>query len=96
MPRLLFALMIAVILAGSGSSAFGQYVQYVPSTQSQPLLNKPSDYYIDVDGDRIHRPQQSAGQPAGATARCFDGSWSFSQHRQGTCSHHGGVAVWLN
>jgi len=33
--------------------------------------------------------------PAGATARCADGSYSFSQHRSGTCSYHGGVALWL-
>jgi len=30
----------------------------------------------------------------GATALCKDGSLSYSAHRQGTCSHHGGVAVW--
>jgi hypothetical protein len=36
------------------------------------------------------------GAPPGATARCRDGSYSFSQHHQGTCSHHGGVSVWLN
>ncbi|WP_215796509.1 DUF3761 domain-containing protein [Paludibacterium paludis] len=29
------------------------------------------------------------------TARCRDGSDSYSRHRRGTCSHHGGVAVWL-
>ena len=33
--------------------------------------------------------------PPGSTARCRDGTYSFSQHRSGTCSHHGGVAVWL-
>ena len=33
--------------------------------------------------------------PPGATARCRDGTYSYSQHRSGTCSHHGGVAVWL-
>ena len=32
--------------------------------------------------------------PAGSSAKCRDGSYSFSAHRQGTCSHHGGVAVW--
>lgn len=37
----------------------------------------------------------AAAHPAGATAICRDGSYSFSQHRQGTCSHHGGVARWL-
>lgn len=29
----------------------------------------------------------------GATALCNDGTFSFSAHHQGTCSHHGGVAV---
>jgi hypothetical protein len=38
----------------------------------------------------------SGSAPPGATARCKDGTYSYSQHRQGTCSHHGGVAVWLN
>jgi hypothetical protein len=31
---------------------------------------------------------------AGATAICSDGTLSFSAHRSGTCSHHGGVAEW--
>lgn len=30
-----------------------------------------------------------------ATARCNDGTYSYSQHRQGTCSYHGGVRYWL-
>jgi hypothetical protein len=39
----------------------------------------------------------SAGSaPPGATARCTDGSYSFSTHRSGTCSHHRGVAAWLD
>jgi beta-lactamase superfamily II metal-dependent hydrolase len=33
--------------------------------------------------------------PAGATARCRDGVWSFSQNRSGTCSTHLGVACWV-
>jgi hypothetical protein len=33
--------------------------------------------------------------PGGATARCRDGSFSYSQNRRGTCSHHGGVAEWF-
>ncbi len=31
---------------------------------------------------------------AGATEKCRDGTPSYSQNRRGTCSHHGGVAVW--
>jgi len=34
--------------------------------------------------------------PPGATARCNDDAYSYSQHHSGTCSHHGGVAVWLD
>jgi endonuclease YncB( thermonuclease family) len=33
--------------------------------------------------------------PAGATAICNDGTYSYSQNRRGTCSHHGGVKTWL-
>jgi hypothetical protein len=33
-----------------------------------------------------------AGKPM---ARCKDGTMSYSQHRSGTCSRHGGVAEWL-
>jgi hypothetical protein len=39
----------------------------------------------------------SAGSaPPGATARCRDGSYSYAKHHQGACSHHGGVAKWLD
>jgi hypothetical protein len=30
-----------------------------------------------------------------ATARCRDGSFSYSAHRCGTCSHRGGVSQWF-
>jgi hypothetical protein len=54
------------------------------------------DYYTNSDGIRVHRPvRNDSGPPAGATAQCRDGSYSFSLHRSGTCSHHGGVAKWL-
>jgi hypothetical protein len=38
----------------------------------------------------------SGAAPPGTTAQCRDGTYSFSQHRSGTCSHHGGVALWLD
>lgn len=36
----------------------------------------------------------AAAKAAGATAICADGSWSYSAHRSGTCSSHGGVHWW--
>lgn len=32
---------------------------------------------------------------SGPTALCNDGTYSYSQHRRGTCSWHGGVREWL-
>jgi hypothetical protein len=53
-------------------------------------------HYTNSDGNSVHSPAFSnGGPPAGATALCQDDTYSFSQHRQGTCSHHGGVSKWL-
>lgn len=55
-------------------------------------------YYQNSDGQEIHRPShtKSGKAPDGATAKCRDGSYSFSTHHRGTCSRHGGVSEWLN
>ncbi|WP_267874627.1 DUF3761 domain-containing protein [Massilia sp. CFBP 13721] len=54
-------------------------------------------YYMTKDGGSVHSPSKTKGDvaPAGASAKCRDGTWSFSQSRRGTCSHHGGVGTWL-
>jgi len=54
-----------------------------------------STHYVNSSGNCVLRPVQAAVAPSGATAKCVDGSYSSSQHRQGTCSRHGGVAAWL-
>ncbi len=51
--------------------------------------------YWNVDGEFVPSPVFSKTAPEGASAKCRDGSYSFSRHRSGTCSHHGGVAEWL-
>jgi len=53
--------------------------------------------YVNSDGQWVPSPTRTAdGQPPqGATAKCRDRTFTFSRHRQGTCSHHGGVAEWL-
>lgn len=52
--------------------------------------------YENSSGNIVCRPEKSSTVPAGATARCADGTYSFSEHRSGTCSHHGGVVEWLS
>lgn len=36
----------------------------------------------------------SSPHPKGATAKCWDGTYSYSAHFSGTCSHHHGVRYW--
>lgn len=62
---------------------------------AQTQASCPVGYYRNSAGHCVHRPVQSQRPPAGATAQCRDGTYSFSQSRRGTCSHHGGVARWL-
>jgi len=70
---------------------------YAPKAQLAPQPKLSNDrHYTNSDGQQVHSPAHSSGGvPAGATALCGDGTYSFSQHRSGTCSHHGGVAKWL-
>lgn len=39
--------------------------------------------------------KEPAKHPQGATAKCKDGTYSYSKNRKGTCSRHGGVKEWL-
>jgi hypothetical protein len=61
-----------------------------------PVFGCPRGYYKNSQGRCVLRPVKKSTAPEGATAKCGDGSYSFSRNRRGTCSHHGGVAQWLN
>lgn len=69
--------------------------QSTNSTKGSDGLSNDS-YYTNSDGSKVHAPAYSTNEnaPEGATAQCTDGTYSFSQHRNGTCSDHGGVAIW--
>jgi hypothetical protein len=54
-----------------------------------------SSYYTNSSGNKVHIPVVKDVAPVGATAQCRDKTYSYSQHRRGTCSHHGGVRSWL-
>lgn len=42
-------------------------------------------HYLNKDGQTVHSPakSKSGGVPAGASAQCRDGSYSFSRHHAG-------------
>lgn len=70
-----------------------------PASKAKPKQNQPNctknGTYENSKGQTVPRPENCSVAPKGATAECRDGSYSFSQSRRGTCSHHGGVANWL-
>ena len=65
----------------------GTYVKPAPATSSSS-----GSGYTNSQGNHVASPSSN---PSGATAQCGDGTYSYSQSRRGTCSHHGGVSVWL-
>jgi Protein of unknown function (DUF3761) len=85
---------VAAALLFSASSAFA-YV--APDTTPDEANLSNHNTYTNRDGNTVHAPARSLSgkTPEGATARCRDATYSFSRHRSGTCSRHGGVADWL-
>lgn len=76
-------------------TAVGTYVAPAPTPTPAPAQDCPNGTYVNSAGNTVCSPYASNSAPAGATAQCVDGTYSFSQTRSGTCSHHGGVATWL-
>jgi hypothetical protein len=70
-----------------------EYLTLVP-----PAAQPQGRGYVNSRGVWVPSPQRTPDNqaPPGATAHCQDGTYSFSQSRRGTCSHHGGVAEWLS
>jgi hypothetical protein len=76
-------------------SADGGQVSPPEASPSKPTL--PSRTPAATSRTTAPEPQAQPKRlpPAGATAECNDGTYSFSSSRRGTCSHHGGVKRWL-
>ena len=105
MQRLLSVLILSITLFSNllvpVSSAQNRPTVQAPSqnTSTHDTRDKvkcdDNGTYVNSQGQKVKRPEPCSGAPAGATAQCRDGTYSFSQSRRGTCSHHGGVAKWL-
>lgn len=77
--------------------AFLLAVSFPPIIQGQSSKSTAPPSSSEVH--QKHTPKKPAKKKKkagwdGATARCRDGTLSYSAHRRGTCSHHGGVAEW--
>ena len=96
MKRLLGSLLLGFITLAPSYPQTSQDLQHQAGSATNHQSPSPKPHsYTNSDGQRIQSPTKAPSAPAGSTALCRDGSWSFSQHRQGTCSHHGGVAKWI-
>lgn len=93
-----------VIYNGHTNYVSRKYIEKIANVSSKKSSNRdythaaesaPVKYYTNTYGERVQSPTYYQTAPAGATALCRDGTYSFSRSRRGTCSHHGGVARWL-
>ena len=70
------------------------FPSFVPPSFDIPPLLLPPSIPADLFTLPSFPPAATDPKAAGATAVCADGTWSFSAHRGGTCSYHGGVHWW--
>jgi hypothetical protein len=98
-----YVLAFAVLVSVQATPIFQSQPTSQPSASAaahtRPERDKPkctnNGTYVNSEGHTVPRPENCSAVPKGATAQCRDGSYSFSQSRRGTCSHHGGVSKWL-
>ncbi|MSZ40219.1 MAG: DUF3761 domain-containing protein [Actinobacteria bacterium] len=85
---------LAVIVAFASLAPISSFAATITPLKSVHVLTCKSGQYKNSSGKCISSPKKATSWPAGSTAKCSDGTYSFSQSRRGTCSRHGGVAVW--
>ncbi|MBK6008687.1 DUF3761 domain-containing protein [Ramlibacter ginsenosidimutans] len=95
MKRLAALALVCLISTGVFARAPTHYLR-PPAPQPEESQLIEHGQYINRSGRSVHSPAHTKDdkKPQGATAKCRDGTWSFSQSHRGTCSHHGGVANW--
>jgi hypothetical protein len=81
-------LLLATAACALASGGVAQAQTHAPAS-----TDCKSGYYKNSSGKCVHSPSTA---PAGATAKCRDGTYSYSLHASGTCSYHSGVAVWIH
>ncbi len=94
--RLPFIFSFLICFAFSAEAKGPRKQEFIPGKPIEEQLQR-HDSYTNNKGEDVHAPSDSVSSsaPDGATAKCVDGTYSFSHSRSGTCSRHGGAAQWL-
>ena len=89
------AAVIATVIVLASLPSFAKKPSRLPFAEADDHVTHGT--YRNRAGETVHSPTatKSGKPPAGASAQCRDGTYSFSRSRSGTCSGHGGVAQWL-
>ena len=95
MKSIFFCAIFGIIFATNVTSALDQTSKSKQEPNEAQLAEHK--HYTNKSGNTVHSPAHSKSRevPDGATAKCRDGTYSFSQSHRGTCSKHGGVGQWL-
>jgi hypothetical protein len=59
------------------------------ATRTSSMTRTPKPYIPPA-----YIPPPPSGHPSGTSGQCNDGSYTYAVHKQGACSHHGGIAQW--
>jgi len=80
---LLFLLVLSIAL-------FSHYLNHIPVHRASILY--PAVRPTTTQEQRLNNDFHI---PVGATAKCVDGTYSFSPHYKDICAYNGGVSNWL-
>ena len=96
MVAIALAVFLGIATATAALPSFAKSARQYSSSPDEGLLVEHG-HYVNKQGRDVHSPAHTKDgtAPNGATAKCRDGSYSFSESHRGTCSRHGGVADWL-
>ncbi len=111
MFKKLISVMVAISIATpSFAAGLSQYQPYQaqPTIQNQPDNHRDRNRAIAAvaiigviallasrHGDNENVDDSQMQGEVRPTAKCNDGTVSYSAHHSGTCSHHGGVMFWF-
>ena len=82
--------------ASSTSSTAAPSTSPAPAAAPAPQPAPKSTHAPATTGGSSAGSKAASTDPTGAIAQCKDGTYSHSKKHSGSCSHHGGVAKWLD